>query len=282
MKNDNEKIRFLIEENRQLLEELRKLQTKYVQEKLFAKSENSDDALGTEVDLEQKVDVLIRFLLTGRTVGNCEKGHVRPDENEEQKVAEELALYDYAFLLRKFQASGFSGVQKYLDGLPVSGKVRALAWKGLATRLSEKDMRNAAGAAWRSWLEYPTPERLKWLAFRMAGADEIFLADLLVKMLPPNLPLSEEEKRKVQTIQTRLRQRTTYLRGLREMEKANISKLRNKMMHLERQNQRIVQLEKEKKNLLYMIQLKDEHLEKVNIENARYKDLLKAIKDQCS
>lgn len=280
MKNDKEKLRFLIEENKQLLEELRKLQTKYVQERLFAKNGNPDDELDMEIRLEQKVDVLIRFLLTGRRAHNCEKDLKTHDRESAHKATEELALYDYAFLVKKFQAAGFRGVQRYLEDLPVSGTVRAQAWKGLATRLSEQDMRKAAGAAWRSWLADPTPERLKWLAFRMYEADEIFLADMLIKMLPPELPLSGEEKRKVQSIQSRLRQRTAYLRGLRELERTNISNLRKKIMHLEQEKAKIEQLEKEKKALLNMIQLKDEHLEKINNENVKYKNLLKAIKEQ--
>lgn len=280
MKEDRSQLRELIEENKMLLEELRILQTKYVQEKLFSQKNAVEDTLNHEIELEQKVDILIRYLVTGRTT-NKDQNTLHYNKTDEEKISQELTLYDYAFLLKKFETAGFKGVQKYLEDLPVSGKVRAQAWKGLATRLSEENMRNAAGAAWRAWLADPAPERLKWLAFRMYEADEVFLADILIRMLPVEMVLSEEENRKRLAIQERLRKRTGYLRGLREMERANVSALRKKIMRLETQQEYVEQLEKDKKNLLFMIQLKDEYLEKVNLENAKYKNIMKSIKDQC-
>lgn len=281
MKEDRARLRELLEENKMLLEELQKLQTKYVQEKLFPKKENIEDSLEREIELEQKVDILIRYLVTNRIPYDKDKQEMVYNKDEELKVLKEFEINGYTLILNKYEATGIKGVQRYFDSLPISKNAKAKAWKRLSNHLSEKDMQKAASAAWQCWLANPEPEILKWLAFRMYEADEVFFADILFRMLPSEITLNEEEKRKRISLQERLRKRTAYLRGLREMERANISLLRKKVMRLERKQETIKQIEKDKKNLLFMIQLKDSYLEKVNKENLKYKNLLQSIKNQC-
>lgn len=277
MKNDNKRIRFLIEENKELLEELKNLQIRFVQEKLFGEKNRDDAIIEREILLDQKIDVLIRFLITGDTPGG-KKSASSKNDLPGQIAFGELEKNDFASLIKEFNKSGFYGAENFLENSKITGALAADSWSALSEHLSAENIEMAAEASWKAWLSEPLPERLKNLAFRMYEAGEVFFADLLLRMFPRNLPLGESELRKKEFIHKRMLKRLEYLRGLDELERSDISTLRKNNMRLLKENERVKTLEKEKQNLLFMIKIKDDYLEKVNKENDNYKNLLKELK----
>lgn len=259
MDDDKEKYRILLEENRILMNELRELQTKYVRLKLFKEDISQEKDYNYELD--KKVDIIIRYFLTGiPEYKNFENDKLLNDE-EDGKFEISMLQNEYAVLNEKLKKYSLEEFKNYIDSLKIKSQKKAVILTEFSINLKQEDIKNAAQMAWFAWLYDPQPCRMKYLAFLMADANELFLADVLLNMLSDSEPFSEREKRKKEIIHKRIQSRIEYAKENENQEKTNVSSLRSKIMRLNYENEKI---NDDKKNLLYLMKIKDEYLEKIN------------------
>lgn len=270
MSDEREKNRILLEENRILMDELRDLQIKYVRLKLF-KDKNIEE-INKNFELEQKIDIILRFFLTGLPVREQSMDKSWRADKDSENVEAKLAQNEYSALKSELEKGSLEGLRKFLDTLEISPQNKAIVLTEFSMNLRQEDIKKAAQMAWLAWLYDPQPCRMKYLAFTMAEADEIFFADILLKMLPGSELFSEKETIKKNLIHERMKTRIEYVHENDGYNRSSLSSLRNKIMRLTFENEKN---NMDKRNLLYLMKIKDEYLEKMN---ARYDKLENCMK----
>lgn len=253
-------------ENEILLKELRDLQAKYLELSLsYDKCQNRLSAFAGEQ--EEKVNFIIKYLF--------DEGFsdARRHKNSVWKFIKSKLFFKKIIsrhcgqVENEFRQNGFDAARNYIAKLSLDENSKSRIWECFTKFLSGVDIKIAAEAAWHAWLCKRSFKNLKTAAFFMSEAGEIFLANLLFSILPPDIELNKDEKEARDKAHKRFKA---------NREDVDVANLRSKIVRLESENEKLKRFEVDKKNLLYLNDIKDEY---IRLINEKLKLLEKSKKD---
>lgn len=242
-------------ENEILLKELKNLQAKYLElSLLYDKCQNKLSAFSDEQ--VEKVNFIINYVFS-QDFSDTIKHENSIWKYIKNKVILKKNILRYCEQVKnEFNQGGFIAARNYISKLALDKNNESSIWEYFAKFLKSIDIKIAAEAAWHAWLCNRSFNNLKTVALFMYAADEIFLANLLFSIMPPDAALSEDEK------EARDKAHKKY--KVNRDSVVDVANLRSKIVNLEFENKKLKRFETDKKNLLYLNDIKDEYIRLIN------------------
>jgi len=134
----------------------------------------------------------------------------------------ELGGKGFDKIIAAYRDGGLAAVEELLASVSVSSFIQANALTAVARSLMQQSPEKAAEIARRAYAIEPRPFRLKWLAFRLHEAGELFEAEAMLEVLPSDMQFSDSEARQA----SRLRNEATQARMREAKQKCAYSERR--------------------------------------------------------
>lgn len=241
-------------ENGILLNELKNLQTKYLElSLLYDKCQNKLSAFSD--GQEEKVNFIINYVFSEDFIAALKHRNSIWKFIKNKLILKKNILRYCEQVKNEFHQGGFVAARNYISKLALDKNNESSIWEYFAKFLRSVDIKLAAEAAWHAWLCNRSFNNLKIAAFFMYAADEIFLANLLFSIIPSDIALNKDEK------EARDKSSKKYKINRDDVDVAN---LRSKIINLEFENKKLKRFETDKKNLLYLNDIKDEYIRLIN------------------
>ncbi|MDE5832163.1 MAG: hypothetical protein K2H64_04130 [Desulfovibrio sp.] len=145
-------------------------------------------------DLFDNIYSLPRLLLTSLKLRRLKT------QDAKMKPPAELGGKGYSAVIKAFEAGGDKAVEELLASVEISSRIKGEAYTVLAKKALEDDPKTAFSYAFKAWRADPAPFRLKWLAFRAYDAEDIWIANAIINILPKDINFSESEGRYLEKI----------------------------------------------------------------------------------
>ena len=164
---------------------------------------------------------------------------------------------------------GMQSVEKILNSVSISSKIRADAYTTIARELMPTDIQQAIIFARQAWETDPRSYRLKWLAFRLHEADDVITSEAILDMLPHDIKMNEQEKKRIERIK-----QESYLKR-NQIAQKTINLLKKEIIHVAMEP-----LQKEIIQLKNVIKNKTDEINSLNKSNEEYKRKIAQINIQ--
>ncbi len=112
----------------------------------------------------------------------------------------QLGDKDFTKVIEAYGTGGNDAVEKLLDSVKITSFVKANAYTAIAKHLRYKDLKACCAFAERAYTTDPQAYRLKWWILRLDDRGDYFKAEALLALLPPDTPMNDMEKMKIESI----------------------------------------------------------------------------------